>query len=83
VSKIQSGASGQRSDEGAAEIDAPRFNPDGDERLSTSDVVIKAGSEWEGCRDGAQADESERLNCNFSYWEIFGADSILSTPGNR
>jgi hypothetical protein len=37
----------------------------------------------EVCGDGAQADESERLNCNFSYWKILGADSILSTPGNH
>ena len=68
------------SDEGAAGIDATRFNPDDDERLRTSNVVIEARSEWEGCGDGAQAVESERLNCDFSYWEILGADSILSTP---
>jgi hypothetical protein len=31
------------------------FDPDDDECLWTSDVVIEAGSEWEGGRDGAQA----------------------------
>ena len=68
------------SDEGATGIDATRFNPDDDERLWTSDVVIKAGSEWEGRGDGAQADESERLNPDFaigSLWESAGSFRLL------
>ena len=64
-------------DEGAAGIDATRFHPDDDERLWTSDVVIEAGSEWEGCGDGAQAVESERLKPDFPYWEISGADPFF------
>ena len=48
-----------------------------DERPWPSDVVIEAGSEWEGCGDGAQAVESERLKPDFPYWEISGADPLF------
>jgi hypothetical protein len=37
---------------------------------------FEARSEWEGCGDGAQADESERLNHDFligSLWESVGS----------
>jgi len=32
----------------------------------------KERSEWEGCGDGAQTDENERLDHDFSYWEFMG-----------
>jgi hypothetical protein len=70
------------SDESAARIDATRFDPDDDERLWTGNVVIEAGSEWEGCGDGAQAHAGERLNRNFSYWEILGVDLIFATSAS-
>jgi hypothetical protein len=47
--------------EGAAGIDAACLNPNDDEYLWTGHVVIEKRSEWEGCGDGAQAFESERL----------------------
>ena len=67
------------SDEGAAGADATRFHPDDDERLWTGNVVIEAGSEWEGGRDGAQATESERLNSTFCYWEFMGVCQHFQT----
>ena len=45
-------------DEGATGTDAARFDPDDNERLWTSDIVIEAGSEREGCGNGAQAYQS-------------------------
>jgi len=33
-------------------------NPDDKKRLWTGNVIIQARSEWEGCGDGAQADEA-------------------------
>ena len=48
-------------DEGATGADATRLHPDDDERLWTGHVIIEERSEWKGCGDGAQADESERL----------------------
>ena len=48
------------------------LHPDDDEHLWTGYVVIEERSEWEGCRDGAQADFGERLKRQFSYWEILG-----------
>ena len=48
------------------------LHPDDDECLWTGHVVIEERSEWEGCGDGAQAFESERLNHGFSYWEFMG-----------
>ena len=48
-------------DEGATGTDASCFDPDHDECLWTGHVVVEERSEWEGCGDGAQADESERL----------------------
>ena len=47
---------------------------------STGYVVIEKRSEWEGCRDGAQADFGERLNVNFligRYWESVGSTRFL------
>src|SRR3984885_3647751 len=62
------------SDEGAAGIDASCLYPDDDEYLWTSDVVIEAGSEREGRRNGAQANCSERLKPAISLigslWEF-------------
>ena len=50
--------------------------PNDDECLWTGNVVIEAGSEWEGRGDGAQAVESERLKPRFfligRYWEPIG-----------
>ena len=46
------------------------LRPDDDECLWTGDVVIEAGSEWEGRGDGAQAVESERLNLDFLLGDI-------------
>jgi hypothetical protein len=43
--------------------------PDDDERVWTGDAGVEEGSQWEGCHDGAQAVEGERLKCRFSYWE--------------
>jgi hypothetical protein len=64
------------SDEGAAGIDASCLHPDDHEYLLTGDVVIEAGSEWEGGRNGAQASYSERLKIgDFSYWEFMGVCS--------
>jgi len=61
-------------DEIAAGIDATRFHRDDNQCLWASNVVIEAGSEWEGCGDGAKAVESERLKPNFSYGNISGAE---------
>lgn len=35
-------------DEGGAATDATRFNPDDDERRGAGNLVIGAGSEWDG-----------------------------------
>ena len=43
-------------DESATGTDASCLHPDDDECLRTGHVVIEARSEWEGRRDGAQAD---------------------------
>jgi hypothetical protein len=40
--------------------------------LWTGHDIVQTGSEWEGCGDGAQACESERLDHNFSYWAFMG-----------
>ena len=60
------------SNEGAAGADAECLHPDRNEHLWTGYVVIEKRSEWEGCRDGAQAGFGERLKRRFSYWEILG-----------
>lgn len=49
-------------DEGSAGVDASCLNPDDDECLWTGNAGIEAGSEWKSRGNGAQADESERLN---------------------
>ena len=62
------------------ELDAARLHPDDDEHLWTGYVVIEKRSEWEGCRDGAQADFGERLNVNFligRYWGSVGSTRFL------
>ena len=40
-------------------------------------VVIEAGSEWEGGRDGAQAVESERLKLHFLLLGVYGSLSAF------
>ena len=45
---------------------------------STGYVVIEKRSEWEGCRDGAQADFGERLNVNF----LIGSRSAAPDSSN-
>jgi hypothetical protein len=57
---------------GVTGTDASCLHPDDDEHLWTGYVVIKKRSEWEGCREGAQAGFGERLKRQFSYWEILG-----------
>ncbi|MGA8510116.1 MAG: hypothetical protein WB762_31285 [Candidatus Sulfotelmatobacter sp.] len=66
------------SDEGATGTDASCLDPNDDECLWASHVVIEERSEWEGCGDGAQADESERLNHDFSFWEFLGVCGATS-----
>ena len=48
---------------------------------STGYVVIEKRSEWEGCRDGAQADFGERLKSAIfligSLWEFVQRARIL------
>ena len=56
-------------DRGADESHGSRVNPNDDERVWAGDAGVEEGSQWEGCHDGAQANESERLKCQFSYWE--------------
>jgi hypothetical protein len=40
----------------------------------------KREAKWEGCRDGAQAVASERLNVDFPYWEFMGVCSKSPNP---
>ena len=52
------------------------LDPDDDECLWTGHDIVQKRSEWEGCGDGAQASESERLTMIFligSLWESVGA----------
>jgi hypothetical protein len=58
--------------ESATGIDASCVHPDNDEHLWTGHVVVEERSEWEGCRDGAQASAGERLSVEFPYWELLG-----------
>jgi hypothetical protein len=39
-----------------------------------------ARREWEGCGDGAQADDGERPNHAFSHWEISGSVGVTREP---
>ena len=63
-------------DEGAAGTDATCLDPDDDERLWASSVVIEERSEWEGCGDGTQTCEGERLNHDFFLLGDIGSLSV-------
>ena len=68
--------------EGATGTDAARLHPDDDEHLWTGYVVIEKRSEWEGCRDGAQADLGERPETSIFLLRDIGIRSVAPDSSN-